>query len=140
MSGKNQYPCSLNWQSTNPATTLLPTSANQTGTAPSGVLLGVMASTNTIYSNIIDVSKMDSIGAAITWTGTPTGTLSVLGANADGNFYALTFNPAIGQPVGSAGGYLIDLSMYPFKYLMFQYVNASGSGTLLITLQLKDLN
>jgi hypothetical protein len=138
---KNQANLSLNWQSANPASTLLPLNANsQNGSTPSGVLLGAMASTNTIYSNILDVSRMDGIGAAITYTGTPTGTISVLGANADANFYPITFNPVITQPSGSAGGYLIDLSFWKWKYILFEYVNSSGTGTLLITLQIKDVN
>jgi len=99
-----------------------------------------MSSTNTIYSNILDVAKMDSIGLEMNWAGTPTGVISVMASNSGINFYALTFSPVLGQPAGSAGGYVIDLSLYPFKYLMIQYVNSSGSGTISSYLQLKDLN
>ena len=55
------------------------------------------------------------------------------------NFYALTFNPALAQPSGSAGGYLIDLNQFPFKYFQVQYVNSSGSGTLNVYAFEKDL-
>lgn len=99
-----------------------------------------MASTNTIYSQIIDISKMDNIGLEVTWTGTPTGTFSVMVSNSAINFYALTFVPALAQPSGSAGGYAVDLNQVPFKYIMLQYVNASGSGTLTVYGQNKDLN
>lgn len=139
MSGKNQYPNTYNWQSTSPVTGFLPTHSPG-GSTPSGTVAGTMSSTNTIYSNIIDLAKMDNIGLEITWTGTPTGTFQVMGSNSGINFYALTFNPALGQPAGSAGGYLIDLTGYPFKYIMLEYMNASGSGTLTAYGQSKDLN
>ena len=139
MSGKNQYPNTYNWQSADPSTTFLP-NPNQYGSAPSGVVGGVMTGTNTIYSNIMDVSKMDNLGLEINWTGTPTGTFSVMGSNSGKNFYALTFNPVLSQPAGAAGGYLIDLSGYPFKFIMLKYVNVSGAGVLTIYGQNKDLN
>ena len=83
---------------------------------------------------------MDNIGLEVTWAGTPTGTFEVMGSNSGASFYALTFNPALTQPAGSGGGYLIDLTGFPFKYIMLKYVNASGSGTLTVYGQNKDLN
>lgn len=139
MSGKNQYPSTLNWQSADPSIGFLP-NPNQGGSIPSGTISGVMASTNSIYSQIIDVSKMDNIGAEITWSGTPAGTLSVLVSNSGQTFYPLTFSPGITQPAGSASGLPISITQLQFKYIMFKYVNASGSGTLTGYLQLKDLN
>lgn len=140
MSGKNQYPQIYNWQSSNPVTGFLPLKANQTGSAPSGTLAGAMASTNVIYTQIIDISRMDNSGLEVTWTGTPTGTFQVMVSNSGINFYALTFNPALGQPAGSAGGYAVNLNQVPFKYMMLQYTNASGSGSLTVYGQMKDLN
>ncbi len=99
-----------------------------------------MASTNTIYSQIVDISKMDNQGLEVTYTGTPTGTISVMVSNSGINFYALTFNPVLTQPAGGAGGYAINLNQLPFKYMMIQYVNASGAGTLTVYGQQKDLN
>lgn len=140
MSGKNQYPVIYNWQSTNPATGFLPLKANQSGSVPSGVVNGTMSSTNTIYSQIIDISRMDNSGLEVTWTGTPTGTFQVMVSNSGINFYALTFNPSLAQPAGSAGGYAVNLNQVPFKYLMLQYTNVSGSGVLTVYGQMKDLN
>lgn len=139
MSGKNQAPAIINWQSTNPIPTLLPLKY-QYGSQPGGVLAGTMSGTNTIYTNILDVSKMDSIGLELTWTGTPVGTIQVMASNSGVNFYALTFNPALSQPAGSPSGYVIDLQLYPFKYLMVQYTNTSGSGSITTYCQVKDLN
>lgn len=139
MSGKNQYPTTFNFQASSPVTGFLP-NPHPGGSLPSGVIAGVMASTNVIYSNIVDVSKMDNLGLEITWTGTPTGTIEIMFSNSGINFYPLTFNPVLGQPAGSASGYGIDLSEYPFKYLMIKYTNASGSGTLTVYGQFKDLN
>lgn len=141
MSGKNQFPCELNWQSTSPVTGFLPLNNNTAGkgSVPSGVAGGTMASTNTIYSNILDVSRMDNIGLELNWTGTPTGTISVLVSNSGVNFYALS-SPTISQPSGSASGTTVQLNQLPFKYMMLSYTNASGSGTLTAFIQLKDLN
>lgn len=139
MSGKNQFPQIFNWQSASPVTTFLPT-PYQTGSPPSGTISGAMASTNAIYSQITDLSKMDNVGLEVTWVGTPTGTFEVYGSNSGISFYPLTFSPALGQPAGSAGGYLVDLNQYPFKYLMLKYTNASGSGTLTVYGQNRDLN
>lgn len=142
MSGKNQFPIAFNWQSTNPATGFLPLNNNTQGqgSAASGTLNGSMSGTNTIYSQILDVSRMDNQGLEVTWTGTPTGTFQVMVSNSGINFYALTFNPALGQPSGSAGGYAVDLNQLPFKYVMLQYTNSSGSGSLTVYGQQKDLN
>src|SRR5580693_1854551 len=108
MSQKNQCPITLgpnaptfgnpvnapgmSWQATNPATGFLPlnlTTQGQ-GSLPSGQLNGAMAGTNTIYTQIVDVSRMDNIGLELTWTGTPTGTISILASNSVINFSALT--------------------------------------------------
>ena len=159
MSGKNQTPITLgplaptisslpsnspgmSWQSTNPTIGFYPQNmtVQQQGSAPSGLLNGAMASTNTIYTQIVDISRMDNMGLEITWTGTPTGTFQVMVSNSGINFYALTFNPALTQPTGSPGGYAVDLNQLPFKYLMLQYTNSSGSGTLTAYGQVKDLN
>lgn len=140
MSGKNQFPPVFNWQSANPITSFLPLPANQTGSIPSGVLAGTMASTNTIYSNILDLSKMDNVGIEVTWTGSPNGTLLVMGSNSGKYFYSLTFSPPLTQPSGSASGYLLNLNQYPFKYILFQYTNSSGTGSLFVYGQAKDLN
>lgn len=140
MGHKNQFPFILNWQSADPRTGFLPRPANQTGSIPSGVVNGAMASTNTIYSQIMEVSRMDNIGFEVTWTGTPTGTFSVMVSNSGINFYALTFNPTLSQPAGSAGGYAVNINQLPFKYIMLQYVNASGAGVLTVYGQARDLN
>ena len=83
---------------------------------------------------------MDNIGLEVTYTGTPTGTFSVMVSNSGINFYALTFSPALTQPAGSGGGYAIDLNQFPFQFIMLQYVNASGTGTLTVYGMNRDLN
>jgi hypothetical protein len=142
MSGKNQFPVSFNWQSINPATGFLPLNATTQGqgSKPSGTLAGAMASTNMIYTQILDVSRMDNQGLEVTWTGNPTGTFQVMVSNSGINFYALTFSPPLSQPAGSASGYAVDLNQLPFKYVMLQYTNVSGSGSLTVYGQQKDLN
>jgi hypothetical protein len=133
MGNKNQNTMLLNWTTTTP----VPFVPN---TPPSGVTAGVMTGTSTIYSQIIDVTIKDNQGLELTWTGTPTGTIQIMGSSSGANFYALTFSPLLAQPAGAAGGYLIDLNQFPWKYLMVQYTNASGSGLLTTWLTTKDLN
>lgn len=142
MSGKNQLPGIFGWQSNDPRLTFNPPSQPITnGTPSSGVTGGTMSGTNTIYSNIIELSRMDNEGFTVNWIGTPTGTLSVLVANADAlTWPALTFSPSLAQPSGSAGFYGIEITQFKYKYLMFQYVNSSGSGVLTINTQSRDLN
>lgn len=142
MGAKNQFPIVFNWQSTSPVTGFLPLNAKtvHTGSIASGVVNGTMSSTNTIYSQIIDISRMDNVGLEVTWTGTPTGTFQVMVSNSGINFYALTFSPVLTQPSGSAGGYAVDLNQVPFKYAMLEYTNISGTGVLTVYGQEKDLN
>lgn len=142
MGVKRRNSWEFNWSSTNPAP-YVPNSAGQNviGTTPTQhPSAGVMSGTNTIYSNIQDISNTDNQGLELSWTGTPTGTLQVLVSESGVNFYPLTFSPSLGQPAGSSGGYVIDLNQVPWRYLMLQYVNASGSGSLTAWLGSKDIN
>jgi hypothetical protein len=93
-----------------------------------------------ISSSIQNVSNFDNIGLQVTWTGTPTGIIQVLGSVDGVTFYALTFNPVLTQPAGSAGGYLIDLNQFPWPFLQVTYAQTSGAGTLDVWLNSKDLN
>lgn len=99
-----------------------------------------MASTNVIYSQIIEKSRQQNVNLEVTWTGTPTGTFEVLVSDSGINFYALTFNPVLSQPAGSASGYTINLSDLSAKYMMLKYTNASGSGSLTVYGQFQDVN
>jgi hypothetical protein len=101
---------------------------------------GSMAGTATITSPTFNANNLDNVGLEVSWTGTPTGTISVLASISNENFYALTFDPTLTQPAGSPGAYLINLNQVPFPYVQVQYVNSSGSGTLDVWLSGKDLN
>lgn len=83
---------------------------------------------------------MDNVNLEVTWTGTPTGTFEVLTSNSGINFYPLTYNPALAQPVGSAGGYTINNTQLSAKYILLRYTNSSGSGTLTVYGQFMDVN
>lgn len=135
MGDTRQNSFQLNWGSTLNANPFNPNQAVNL----SGVTTGTMSGTNTIYSNVQTVPQQHLFGFEVTWTGTPTGTISVLGSESGNNFYALTFSPSLSQPAGSAGGFLINLSLYPFKYYAIQYTNVSGSGVLTVVAAQKDL-
>lgn len=83
---------------------------------------------------------MDDHGFEVAYTGTPTGTLSVLVSNSGLNWPALSFNPSLTQPSGSALTIGINLQQLSFKYLMLQYVNVSGTGTISVYGQNSDVN
>ncbi len=143
--GKAQFPSTLNWQATSPVIGFLPGPGPHQDVAGnskplSGVIAGTMSGTNTIYTNIIGLRQMDNQGLEITWTGTPTGTISVMVSNSGINFYSLTFTPLLAQPTGAAGGYVISMTALPFQYMFLQYVNASGSGTITAFSQCKANN
>lgn len=144
MSGKNQAPLIANWQSTDPAIGFLPLKNNTAniGSLASGTIAGVMTGTAVLYSQIWDVSRMDNLGYEVSWTGTPTGVFQVMVSNSGraGSFSALTFDPALAQPAGSAGIMNVSLCQLPFKYVMLKYTNASGTGVLSVYKQVKDLN
>lgn len=99
-----------------------------------------MASTNVIYSQIIEKSRQQNVNLELTWTGTPAGTFEVMVSDSGINFYALTFNPALQQPAGSASGYTINIDSLSAKYIMLRYTNTSGSGTLTVYGQFQDVN
>lgn len=101
---------------------------------------GVMTGTNTITSTTIDISNLDNIGLQITWTGTPTGTISINASIDEVAFIPLVFTPALGQPAGSGSSYLVRLNQVPYKFFNVTYVNTSGSGVLNIFIFAKDLN
>jgi len=158
MSGKNQWPITLgpqavgvlpntpgvSWQSTNPATGFLPLNNNTAniGSVPSGHPIGAMASTNTIYSQIMDVSRADNIGIEVNFnvTGNAVGTFQVMVSNSGINFDALTFTIPLAQPTGSPLAYFVNLTQLAAKYVMLQYTNTSGTGTMTAYIQMKDLN
>lgn len=99
-----------------------------------------MTGTATILSAKQDITNFDNIGLQIDWTSTAVGTISVLVSIDDVTYHALTFNPVLAQPGGTAGGYVVDLNQVPFPYLKIQYVNASSSGVLNVWLFSKDVN
>ena len=109
----------------------------------SGILLlnaAAMSGTSTILSAVQSIQYYDNIGLEISWTGTPTGTISILASISDVNFYPYAPALTLTQPAGSAGGYLLNLNQVPYPYIKVQYVNSSGTGALSVWVSAKDLN
>lgn len=101
---------------------------------------GVMTGTNVITGNPTNIQDYDNVGLQVSWTGTPTGVIAIL-CSVDGvSYFALTFNPILAQPAGSAGGYLINLTQLPYPWIIVQYTNASGTGALKAFICAKDIN
>jgi hypothetical protein len=106
-----------------------------------GITPLVVTGTNTYQSSPSTyVGNIDNIGCQVTFSGTPTGTLSVLGSNDNVSFFALTFSPSLTQPSGAALSYGIDLNQFPWSYLAFSYVNSASTGGLIVSVFGKDLN
>jgi hypothetical protein len=95
---------------------------------------------NTYTSQPINVKNLDNVMLQLIWTGTPTGVFSVL-HSPDGVLYdSITLSPIITQPAGSSGHWSVVLQGEPGQYVMVQYVNASGSGTVDVIVAAKDVN
>lgn len=99
-----------------------------------------VSGTATATSQTFNAANLDNLGLQVTFTGTMTGTLTVVCSIDNVNYDALTFNPVLVQPAGSAIRYLINLNQLPFPYMRVVYANASGSGTLDVYLSAKDVN
>lgn len=108
-----------------------------------------MSGTNTINSEATNITNVDNIGFLISWTGTPTGIISIqcaienpplLGQVDQRTWIALTFDPALAQPAGSAGSYLVNVNQAPFTWIRVSYTNSSGSGVLTAKIMAKDIN
>ncbi len=137
MSGKNQVVLPFNWQSANPQTTLFPLNpqTQSQGSQPSGTLSGSMSGTNTIYSNIVDISRMDDLFIDVIWTVLLSGSghvFSTVPANA--------FTPTLVSPSGAPAKLGLNMALLGAKYVMLQYTNVSGSGLITSYMQIKDLN
>lgn len=96
--------------------------------------------TNTYLSLPIGIKNLDNVGLQLIWTGTVTGTFTVL-HSPDGVLYdSITVSPAITQPAGSAGHWSVVLQFDPYQWVKVQYVNASGTGTVDVIVTAKDCN
>jgi len=83
-----------------------------------------------LTSAAIDTTFLDDMGVHFIWTGSPTGTLAVNASNDNVNFFALTFNPAITQPAGSASNTGAAIITFPWKWIQVSYTASTGSGSL----------
>ena len=99
-----------------------------------------ISGTATYTSPSTSVANIDNLGVVVSYSGTPTGVLSVQGSNDNSVFISLTFAPVITQPSGAALNFGINLNQFPWPYIQFSYTNATGSGTLSISITGKDLN
>src|ERR1700678_3058597 len=90
------------------------------GAGPQLLTNGSMTGTAVLTSKTFEIQNLDNVGLQIEWTGTPNGTVQILASINNVTFHALTFSPALAQPAGSAGGYLVDLNQVPFPYVQVQ--------------------
>lgn len=92
---------------------------------------GSMTGTTTIKSLPLDLLKLTGAALQASWTGTPTGTLSVEGS-IDGINYSDIGASIPTQPAGAAGSVLLNLVDLQFRYARMSYTNATGSGGLTV--------
>lgn len=118
----------------------IPPSLGKDSKSSQVIVSGVMTGTTTITSTPTFVGNVDNGGIEISWTGTPTGTITIQCSISNVTYYSLTFTPALTQPAGAAGGYLIDLNQIPFPWVQISYTNATGTGVLNAWTFYKDLN
>lgn len=96
-------------------------------------IINAQAMVNSVTSSAQNVQNFDNIGLQITWTGTPTGTIAVLGSNDDTTYYALTFQPALAQPAGAVGGYLVSINQFPFPYMKVRFTSTALTAQTVAT-------
>jgi len=96
--------------------------------------------TGAITSAAVETKQQDNIGIQFNWTGTPTGTFSVMvsldhkqdaqgNVTVPGNWIPLTLSPAI-TATGSANTAYVDLNQLSAAYIQVVYTPTSGTGTL----------
>lgn len=106
-----------------------------------GAATGSMTGTSTITSDATYVKNLDVYTYYLSWTGTPTGVISVQVAPFEtGPYYSLTFDPVLAQPAGSASGYEIDIHDMSNSWIRISYTNASGAGVLTAIIEGGDTN
>jgi hypothetical protein len=103
------------------------------------VLVDAVSTAAGFSSDPIDVEFLDNIGFNVDWTGTTTGTITIEASNTtvSGSFKALTFDPVLAQPSGSASGYLISVNQTPWSFIRFSYARTSGTGTMTVSVAAK---
>lgn len=98
-----------------------------------------------ITSSAIYAQFQDNIGLEISWSGSPSGVITIEGSNShnppedSGTFYPLTFDPELAQPDGASGGYLVSLNQFPFSYYRVSYEALSGTGNLTVYATSKEI-
>jgi hypothetical protein len=77
----------------------------------------------------VDLLSFETFTFQCVWTGTPTGTIAILGSLDGTNFDNLSASVP-GNPAGSAGHTSIPIVLSGMRWLELQYTKTSGSGTL----------
>lgn len=95
-----------------------------------------VSSTNTYYSKMWSGESTDSYDIQVSWTGTPTGTLTLQVSNKENPVestdadWVTSTEITVTNPAGSASGFRQACTGSPAYRKRLKYVNASGSGTL----------
>lgn len=101
-----------------------------------------MSGTDTVYSKMWSVRGDGGFSMQARWTGTPTGTFTLWRSNvprpneaSDTDWDAVPSSEVDftgKQPAGSASGWTIDVSAGATAHYRFKYVNATGTGALVM--------
>lgn len=104
-----------------------------------------MTGTATLTSTIVPVDFLDNGSFQCVWTGTPVGSFFVDVTNYDINNPNITIVwsqitlSSVPAASGSAGDGTINLNQLPFRWIRLRYVNSSGTGTLNVVANVKEL-
>lgn len=105
-----------------------------------------MTGTSVLTGLTIAMGPRSSVSYHAVWTGTPNGAFSFEFSNDDvansgsvSNWTALTVPAAFtsGNPVGAAASFGFELVPYSFRWTRIKYTNASSTGTLVVTIDVK---
>lgn len=90
-------------------------------------------------SNLTNVLYMDNIGIVASWTGTtPIGAIFIDASNDGSNWVTLDFGTGISVS-GNTGSHVININQFPYNQIRARYVKTSGTGTLTLTLTVKQM-
>ena len=98
-------------------------------------LVDNVAAAEAFVSREVNVQYQDNIGIEVSWSGAASGEIEVLASISGEVFYPLTFVPALAQPSGVAGGYLINLNQLPFNLYKLSWDPADAPEAAVLVVQ-----
>ena len=99
---------------------------------------GADLSQASVTSNQTSGLYMDNIGIALTWSGSPVGTMVIQQSNDGSTWLDLDFGAVINID-NTTSNHFIYINQFPGDYIRAVYTKTSGTGTLNASLTMKQI-